>query len=111
MQIVCAYCKGSGLFRHERPPVTDATWAKFTGGKGICPLCKGKQYIERSLESSVIDTGLLFLNTLDRRILVACPDLHCHRWVDCTTFFTVKPRKAFHSKCPAGHEIVLEITP
>jgi hypothetical protein len=125
MRVPCPYCKGSGKFRHERPPaVTDQLWFKIVGQAFRCPLCKGIGYIERPLDHLIVDTGLLYIKNNEKRTLVACVEPSCAKWVDATEAFTAKgivgsgggktaqvPQKDFTAKCPDGHEVTITIIP
>lgn len=125
MRVPCPYCKGSGKFRHERPPaISDQLWFKIVGQAFRCPLCKALGYIERPMDHLIVDTGLLYVRDNEKRTLVACPDPSCVKWCDVTeTFSTAEstsssrgktaqvPSKDFVSKCPSGHEVVITIVP
>jgi len=127
MDLPCPYCRGSGKFRHERPKnVSDKWWFDMVGQRMACPLCKGAGKIVRGADSLVVDTGLIFIKNLDRRVLVGCPDQTCTLWVDATDAFgrremsaptgrakTVAdtPQADFAVKCKNGHDVVLSMTP
>ena len=112
MESVCPYCYGSGLFRHERPDVSDAFWLKMTReGTGICSLCRGKGKLDRPVDSLMIDSGLMFCRTSAGLTLVACPAASCVKWIDCTEFFNVRPKDAFRGKCVDGHEMTIDLVP
>lgn len=131
MRITCPYCKGSGKFRHERPPnVSDKWWFNMVGQLMRCALCKGQGSIERGMDHLIVDTGLIFIKTLESRVMVGCPEATCVKWVDATDAFQKPsgqrhvgidmvprqksanvPTRKFESKCPNGHDIVIETTP
>lgn len=130
MQIPCPYCKGTKKFRHERPAnVSDRWWFSMTGQAGRCALCKGAGVLDRPMDSLVLDTGLIFIKTLEGRVMVGCPDGSCNKWVDATDAFTGKasshvgldvvpqpkvasvPVRSFTGKCSNGHDITIDITP
>jgi len=128
MVLPCPYCHGSGKFRHQRPPnVSDKWWFNMVGQQIKCPLCKGLGKIERPVDALIVDTGLIFIKDLERKILVGCPDPNCTLWVDATEAFSHRemdvkpggskvthaqtPQKDFAAKCPNGHDVVLLITP
>lgn len=128
MKLPCPYCHATGKFRHERPKnVSDRWWLNMVGTEMKCPLCKGAGHIERAADALVVDTGLLFLKNLDRRVLVGCPDPGCVKWVDATEAFSsrgmsaqvggpkvahaYKPQADFQLKCPLGHDVVLSVGP
>jgi len=131
MRVPCPYCKGTKKFRHERPAnVSDKWWFNMVGQLYSCPLCKGDGFLERPMDHLIVDTGLLFIKTLDQRVMVGCTEGNCTKWVDATDAFQrpeaprhvgidIVPRqksanvpiKKFEGKCPNGHDIVIEITP
>jgi hypothetical protein len=125
MRVPCPYCKGTGKFRHERPPaVTDQTWFKIVGQAFRCPLCKGLCYVERPMDHLVIDTGLLYIKNTEQRTLVGCPDPSCLKWIDVTEAFSTQaisvsptqktaqvPQRDFETKCPNGHDLKITIEP
>lgn len=128
MELPCPYCRGTGKFRHERPPnVSDKWWFNMVGQAFRCALCKGLGKLERPTDALVLDTGLVFIKALDARVLVGCPDPTCQKWIDCTEAFkqpehrdvTVVPQqktakvpvRSFVGKCPQGHDISIDITP
>lgn len=131
MKLPCPYCKATGKFRHERPPnVSDRWWFNMVGQAGRCPLCKGIGSIERAVDHLIVDTGLLFIKTLEGRVMVGCPDGSCQKWIDATDAFKkgepqahvgmdVTPQqkmanvpvRRFEGKCPNGHDVSIEITP
>jgi hypothetical protein len=125
MRVPCPYCKGSGKFRHERPPaISDKLWLNIVGQAFACSLCKTLGYVERPLDHLIVDTGLLYVRNNEKRTLVACPETNCVKWVDATEAFSAKdvsggmtgkstgvPQNEFAGKCPAGHEVMIEIVP
>lgn len=126
MKTPCPYCKGSLKFRHERPPnITDVLWYKMVGQAARCPLCKGVGFVDRPIDSLIIDSGLIYVKNNDKRVLVACPTPACVKWLDATDAFqstevsisnpTPKvadlPQKTFVGKCSEGHEITIDIVP
>lgn len=128
MELPCPYCHTTGKFRHERPPnVSDRWWFNMVGQRNVCPLCRGAGKVERATDSLILDTGLIFIKTLESRILVGCPEPSCIKWVDATEAFShrevsVKPGNAktahaqtpqadFTAKCKNGHDVVLTVTP
>lgn len=127
MELPCPYCRGTGKFRHERPAnVSDKWWFNMVGQQMKCPLCKGQGKIERPVDALVVDTGLLFIKTLEKRVMVGCPDPRCDKWVDATEAFSraeIKspggrkvahsqvPEANFTAKCVNGHDVTISITP
>ena len=122
----CPYCKGTKKFRHERPAnVSDRWWFKMVGQAFTCPLCRGSGVADRPLDSLVIDSGLIFIKTLDNLVQVGCPDPSCKLWIDCTEAFSSRdssnevglgkrwnvPTGDFTAKCMAGHDLTITITP
>jgi hypothetical protein len=131
MQVPCPYCKGTKKFRHERPAnVSDKWWFNMVGQAFRCALCKGAGVIDRPMDHLIVDTGLIFIKTLDNRVMVGCPDGTCQKWVDATDAFNKPrqqrhvgleitpqqkmasvPQRKFEGRCPNGHDVVIEIAP
>jgi hypothetical protein len=89
--------------------VSDGFWAKVCWNGWQCPLCKGVGEIDVPIDAKVVNTGLIFCRTLDKRVVVGCPNENCVKWVDVTSFF--EKRQAFEGKCPNGHVVTIDVEP